>query len=129
MDFIHLRGIRSYGYTGVLPEEQVLGQWFEVELTLGLNLRQSGISDRLEDTLDYRDLIKNVQILVKNARFKLLERLATEIADQALNTDKVEQVQVRLTKLAAPIPDFAGQITVELTRQRDSINSEIKQQL
>lgn len=129
MDFIHLTGIRSYGYTGVLPEEQVLGQWFEVELTLGLNLRQSGISDRLEDTLDYRDLIKNVQILVKNARFKLLERLATEIADQALNTDKVEQVQVRLTKLAAPIPDFAGQITVELTRQRDSINSEIKQQL
>ena len=126
MNFIHLTGIRSYGYTGVLPEEQVLGQWFEVELTLGLNLRQSGISDRLEDTLDYRDLVKSVQSLVKTARFKLLERLATAIADQALGTDKVEQVQVRLTKLSAPIPDFAGQITVELTRQRALINSEIK---
>lgn len=126
MDFIHLRGIRSYGYTGVLPEEQVLGQWFEVELTLGLNLRQSGVSDRLEDTLDYRDLIKNVQILVKTAQFKLLERLATAIAEQALEMAKVEQVQVRLTKLAAPIPDFAGQITVELTRQQSSITSDIK---
>lgn len=121
MDSIHLRGIRSYGYTGVLPEEQVLGQWFEVELTLWLDLSQPGVSDRLEDTLDYRGLVNNVQVLVKTAKFKLLERLATAIADQALESIKVEQVQVRLTKLAAPIPDFEGQVSIELTRQRRSI--------
>lgn len=122
MDSIHLRGIRSYGYTGVLPEEQVLGQWFEVELTLWLDLSQPGVSDRLEDTLDYRGLVNNVQVLVKTAKFKLLERLATAIADQALESIKVEQVQVRLTKLAAPIPDFEGQVSIELTRQRRSIS-------
>lgn len=31
MDSIHVTGIRCYGYTGLLPEEQVLGQWFEVD--------------------------------------------------------------------------------------------------
>ncbi len=30
MDTIHVTGIRAYGYTGYLAEEQVLGQWFEV---------------------------------------------------------------------------------------------------
>jgi len=115
MDCICLSGIRSYGYTGVLPEEQVLGQWFEVNLTLWLDLSAAGLSDRLEDTLDYREVIAAVQQLIKTTKFNLLERLATAIADQVLNYP-VAQVQVRLTKLAAAIPDFAGRVTVELTR-------------
>ncbi len=36
MDCIHVTGIRAYGYTGYLPEEQSLGQWFEVDLKLWL---------------------------------------------------------------------------------------------
>ncbi len=115
MDCICLSGIRSYGYTGVLPEEQVLGQWFEVNLTLWLDLSQAGRSDRLEDTLDYREVITAVQQLIKTTKFKLLERLATAIAERVLDYP-VAQVQVRLTKLAAAIPDFAGHVTVELTR-------------
>jgi len=116
MDRIRLTGIRSYGYTGALPEEQVLGQWFEVELSLWLDLSPSGHSDRLEDTLDYRQVIHRVQERVQTARFKLLERLATAIAEEILALEGVEQVQVRLTKLAAPIPNFAGQVTVEIIR-------------
>jgi len=116
MDRIHLTGIRSYGYTGALPEEQVLGQWFEVELSLWLDLSQPGHSDRLEDTLDYRAVIQLVQERVQTTRFKLLERLATAIAEEILALEDVEQIQVRLTKLAAPIPNFTGQVTVEIIR-------------
>ncbi|MBW4553447.1 MAG: dihydroneopterin aldolase [Aphanocapsa sp. GSE-SYN-MK-11-07L] len=120
MDCIHLRGIRGYGYTGVLPAEKALGQWFEVELKLWLDLSQPGQSDRLADTLDYRTVIASVQHLLKTARFELLERLATAIADAALASGSVQQVEVQLTKLAPPIPDFAGQITIILHRQRPS---------
>ncbi len=118
MDCIHLRGIRGYGYTGALPEEKVLGQWFEVELKLWLDLSQPGQSDRLVDTLDYRTVISSVQHLLKTARFELLERLATAIADAALAANSVQQVEVHLTKLAPPIPDFSGQITIILQRQK-----------
>lgn len=116
MDRICLTGIRCYGYTGALPEEQVLGQWFEVELTLWLDLSQPGSSDRLEDTLDYRKVIHRVQERVQTARFKLLERLATAIAEDILAMEGIKQVQVRLTKPAAPIPNFAGQVTVAIIR-------------
>ena len=118
---MHLNGIRAYGYTGALPEEQVLGQWFQVDLTLQLDFSVAGQSDRLEHTLDYRQVIAGVQTLVKTAHFTLLERLATAIAERVFQVASeqripLEQVQVRLTKPAPPIPDFAGAIVIELTR-------------
>lgn len=45
-DCIHLQGIRAYGYTGVLPAEQTLGQWFEVNVSLWVDLALAGKSDR-----------------------------------------------------------------------------------
>lgn len=120
MDSIQLTGIRSYGYTGYLSEEQVLGQWFEVDVTLWLDLSIAGKSDAIADTLDYRKIISSVQHLVKTSKFALIERLATAIAESILKSDSVAQVQVRLTKPAAPIPDFSGKITIEITRAADN---------
>lgn len=116
MDSIHLTGIKCYGYTGYLPEEQVLGQWFEVDLTLWLDLAPAGQSDDIADTLDYRHAIETVKQLVKTSKFALVEKLASAIADAILKLDRVQQVQVRLSKPAAPIPDFGGKIAIDIIR-------------
>ncbi len=118
MDTIQLTGIRCYGYTGYLPEEQVLGQWFEVNLTLWLDLASAGESDDIRDTLDYRVVIETVKELVKTAKFSLVEKLASAIADSILKLDMVQKVKVRLSKPSAPIPDFGGRITIDITRSR-----------
>ncbi len=125
MDCLKVTGIRGYGYTGALPEEQVLGQWFEVDLTFWLDLAPAGASDALADTLDYRTAIAQVQTLLSTARFALIERLAAAIADQLLQLPGVEQVQVRLTKLTPPIPGFSGQVTVEIDRPTPQTAQEI----
>lgn len=116
MDSIQLTGIRCYGYTGYLPEEQVLGQWFEVDVTLWLDLSPAGKSDAIEDTLDYRSAITLVQELVKNSKYSLIEKLADAIAQALLQQPLVEKVKVQLSKPAAPIPDFGGKITLEIVR-------------
>lgn len=117
MDCIHLTEIRAYGYTGYLPEEQVLGQWFEVDVKLWLDLSKPAQTDAIADTLDYRSVISLVQHLVKSSKFALVEKLAGTIADSILQEcDRVTQVQVKLSKPAAPIPDFGGKISIELTR-------------
>jgi dihydroneopterin aldolase len=119
MDYIQLTGLRAYGYTGALPEENVLGQWFEVDLTLYLDLAKATHSDDLADTYDYRQISQQVLTLVREQKFQLIERLAGVIATLVLDSDpRLQQVKVRLTKLAPPIPDFSGQITVEIVRQR-----------
>ncbi|MBE9124824.1 dihydroneopterin aldolase [Coleofasciculus sp. LEGE 07081] len=120
MDCIHLTGIRCYGYTGYLPEEQVLGQWFEIDLTLWLDLAPAGQSDDITDTLDYRQAIETVKQLVKTSKFALVEKLATAIANSILQFEQVQQVQVQLSKPAAPIPDFGGTITINITRSRST---------
>jgi 7,8-dihydroneopterin aldolase/epimerase/oxygenase len=119
MDLIRLTEIRAYGYTGYLPEEKVLGQWFEVDVTLWLDLVAAGKSDGIEDTVDYRSVIGLVKELIKKSQFALVETLATAIADSILEFNPmVKEVNVALTKPAAPIPDFGGKITIDITRRK-----------
>lgn len=119
MDCIYLTGIRGYGYTGYLPEEQVLGQWFEVDVRLWLNISVAAKTDAIENTVDYRSIINLVQHLVKTSKFSLVETLVMAIADNILaSSDLLTQVQVTLSKPAAPIPDFSGKISIETIRTK-----------
>lgn len=116
MDSIQVNGIRAYGYVGYLPEERVLGQWFEVDLTLWVDLTTAGESDEITDTLDYREAIAIVKEQITTAKFALVEKLVSAIADQLLSLERVHQVRVQLSKPAAPIPDFGGRITLDIIR-------------
>ena len=116
MDVIQLTGIRCYGYTGYLQEERFLGQWFEVDLRMTVDLAAAGQSDRIEDTLDYRSVITAVKEIISLSKFDLVEKLAETIIASVLSFDKVQQVELKLHKPGAPIPDFGGKITIELTR-------------
>ncbi|ASC72680.1 putative dihydroneopterin aldolase [Halomicronema hongdechloris C2206] len=124
MDSIQVTGIRAYGYTGALPEERVLGQWFEVSLTLWLDLALAADTDQLADTYNYCQAIDQVQRLIRTQRFSLLEALAAAISRATLSGDeRLQQVRVQLVKLAAPIPDFDGRIAVDMTRDRTFLRS------
>ncbi|QQE65007.1 dihydroneopterin aldolase [Leptolyngbya sp. BL0902] len=119
LDALHLTAIRAYGYTGALPEENVLGQWFEADLTLYLDLSRPCQSDHLPDTHNYCTVVERTQRIIREQRFALIERLAGEIAQEALATDgRIRRVRVKVTKLTPPIPDFSGQVAVEITRDR-----------
>ncbi len=119
MDVIQLTGIRCYGYTGYLQEERVLGQWFEVDLRIWLDLATASKSDRIEDTLDYRGIITTVKETISTSQFALVEKLADAIITQVLAEDRVQQVELKLHKPGAPIPDFGGKITIELSRSKE----------
>lgn len=116
MDWLEVGGIRAYGYTGYLEAEKTLGQWFQVDLRLQLDLAPAIASDAIADTLDYRDVIDRVKRLVQESRCDLVEHLAGTIAQTLLEFPQVEKVHVRLTKPHAPIPDYGGAIVVDILR-------------
>ena len=118
MDTIRITGIRGYGYTGFFDAEQELGQWFEVDLGIDLDLSVTGGDDELAHSLNYADVVTRVKTLLETSRFRTIERLATVIAEAVLAFAPVERVSIRLTKVAAPIPGFDGRIAVELSRGR-----------
>ena len=82
-----------------------------------VDLATAGKSDRLEDTLDYREAIAIVKQHIKTAKFALVETLIEAIANELLSLEKINQVRVKLSKPTAPIPDFGGKITLDITRR------------
>ena len=80
-DWIRLRGMTFYAYHGVLASEQELGQRFEVDVEMRLNLKPAGQSDDLDATVDYTRVYQIVREIVQGQSFKLLERLAETIAN------------------------------------------------
>ena len=93
---IYLKGVKAYGYIGYLPEENVLGQWFEVDATLWGDFEKSTYSDDLEDTVNYISCIRKIENLIQTQKFKLIERLAGAIADSLLEDLKITQVEVKM---------------------------------
>ena len=119
MDIIHINGIRAFGYLGVLKEENVLGQWFEVDLKISIDLSKAGKSDALEDTHSYVEIVQETTRLIQTKKYKLIESLADAIATYALNSDnRIQEIDVKVTKPTPPIPDFGGTVAVEIVRSQ-----------
>ena len=61
MDEILLEGMLFYGYHGVNPEEQALGQRFIVDLTVTADLDAAARTDDLTTTISYSEIFKRVR--------------------------------------------------------------------
>ena len=95
---IELHGIELHGHHGVLESERVEGQRFLVDLELDLADEQAAVTDRIEDAVDYRDVVAAVIEMVEDRRFDLLEALATALADTLLARFPLVRVRVRVRK-------------------------------
>jgi dihydroneopterin aldolase len=115
-DRIELTGLRALGVHGVLPEEQVRAQPFEVDLSVEVDLRAAGHTDDLADTLDYGALCDTVAKVVAGEHFALLERLAERIAEVVLGDGRVTSVTVTVRKLRPPVPIDLATAGVTITR-------------
>ena len=116
MDRIELRGLRAVGTHGLLPEEQLRPQPFEVDLDVELDLAAAGASDHLHDTLDYGELATAAARVVTGDRCALLERLAERIAEEVRGDPRVKSVTVAVRKLRPPVPVDIASAGVRVTR-------------
>jgi dihydroneopterin aldolase len=116
MDRIELRGLRAVGTHGALPEEQVRGQPFEVDLDVVADLAAAGRSDALADTVDYGALAHAVERVLTRERFHLLERLAERIAEEVGADPRISEVTVTVRKLRPPVAVDLASAAVTITR-------------
>ena len=106
---IELQGLELHGFHGVLEHERRDGQrfLFDVELEVG----EAGASDRIEDAVDYREVVACVREVSDGRAYRLLEALASALADALLERFPVERAAVRVRKpevvLEAPV-EFAA---------------------
>jgi len=116
MDKIVFEKMQFYAYHGVFEEETRLGQKFEVDLEMFLDLKKPGKSDCIEDTVNYAHVYEIVRDLVTGTKKKLLEALAESIADELLRQFPILEIIVRVRKPQPPIPGHLQSVIVEIRR-------------
>ena len=116
MDRFLVPGLRALGVHGVLPEEKVRAQPFEVDLELEVDVSAAGASDDLADTVSYADVIDAVVRVVTHERYELLERLATRITEVCKEDPRVTAATVEVRKLRPPVPAEVRHVAVRIRR-------------
>ncbi len=120
MDKIIMKDLSFYAYHGVLKEENTLGQKYFVDLEIICDLEKPSKTDEVTDTINYADIYQIVKKVVLENEFKLIERLAEEIAKKILSYDKkILEVGVTIRKPEAPIDGIFDYVGVEIWRKQD----------
>lgn len=119
VDKIYLNRMEFYGYHGVFPEETKLGQRFIVDLIVETDLKKAGITDNLDESINYAELFNLCKKIVEGKPYKLIESVAEKIAEELLNKyKKIQFCTVKVTKPDPPIPGNYQSVAVEITRSR-----------
>ncbi len=118
---IELMGIELYGFHGVLEEEREHGQRFLVDVELDLDdatAASTATNDRIEDAVDYRNVVAAVEEVSATRAYHLLEAFAAALAETLLVRFPLRGVRVRVRKpdvvLARPVEHAA--VVVERRR-------------
>ena len=118
MDKIILKGIQFHGYHGVAEAERQLGQKYEIDLELMINLSAAGKTDNLTHTIDYAQVVQRVIEIGSQRSFQLFEALAETIAGEILAQFQIEEVRIAVKKLSPPIEPTLTYAGVEIHRKR-----------
>jgi dihydroneopterin aldolase len=115
-DLIRLCNMQFYGRHGVNPEEQALGQRFEVDVDLRVDTRPAALHDDLRLTINYAQVYKVVKQIVEEERFALIETLAETIALHIGRQFAPESVRVCVRKPHAPMKGVLDYVAVDIER-------------
>jgi len=119
MDVLRLKGLQFYGNHGTEEWEKQTGCRFIVDLELSYDFSVSAISDRLEDTLDYRVIYSRTRHVVESESHSLIEKVAGRVMHEMFRTFQVSRVVVRVAKPEARIGGLNQAVEIELDQTRE----------
>jgi 7,8-dihydroneopterin aldolase/epimerase/oxygenase len=115
---IELVGLELHGFHGVNEDERRDGQMFVFDVRLEVP-DGTGASDRIEDTIDYREVAALVRKISDGRAYRLLEALAAALADATLDRfPPAHAVRVRVSKPQVKLDPPVGYSAVTVERRR-----------
>ena len=113
---IELKGLRFHATHGMYAEERLVGNEFEVDVTVDYRLSKKNITS-IEQTVNYMEIFRIVAEEMKE-RKPLLENCAIDIGEK-LHTqfEEIEGITVSIRKLNPPISGFTGTVGVQYAKK------------
>jgi len=118
LDRIRIKDLLVRCIIGVRDWERLERQDVHVDVTLHADLSRAGVSDSIDDTVDYVGIKKRIVTMAEASSFFLIETLAERIAQECLQDPRVRQADVVVEKPGAL--RFARTVAVEITRHQPS---------
>ena len=121
-DQIIIHDLEIFCNHGVYKEENILGQKFIVDVVLYTDTRKAGLSDRLEDSVNYGHVCAFIEEEMKKQNDKLLERVAERLAAGILRTyPTVFRADIEVKKPWAPVMRHIDYASVRISRSRHKV--------
>lgn len=121
MGLIEIEGMRFYAYHGHFEAERIVGNEFQVDVSLETNCIPASVSDDLNDALNYQavyDLVKNEMQISSH----LLENVAKRILDSLFSEfPSLKKARVKVSKLNPPMGGQIKKVSITLTKLADSL--------
>ena len=118
--FIHINNIRLHARHGVLPQEQLTGNDYIINVRVGYDISRAMQTDDVADTLNYAE-VYNIIKKEMSIPSKLIEHVAGRIADRLLDHyADINSIMLRITKCNPPMGadcDGAG-VEINVTRPK-----------
>lgn len=112
--YISLRNLRFRARHGVLPQERVAGNGYEVSVRIGYPVADAVVSDDVKDTLNYAEVYNIIRCKMAEPA-NLIERVAGNIVSALMDAfPAIESVDIELTKLNPPMGADCDGASVEL---------------
>jgi 3-oxoacyl-[acyl-carrier protein] reductase len=93
---------------GIWEWEQGTLQKVQLDLELGFDFSKVIHSRRLEDTIDYGDLVRRVEAMLQGKNFGYLEVLVERVTDMVFETYAASSFEIRVRKLSRDLPSAAS---------------------
>ena len=101
--YICLDNLRFHAYHGVMPQERMVGNDYNVSLRIRYDVSQAMVSDKVEDTLNYAEVFQLVsqEMAVPSS---LIERVAGRIGDRLFRRfPTIEEIELKIMKINPPM--------------------------
>ncbi len=116
MGVIEIEGMKFYAYHGHFKSEQIVGNYFEVNIRIETDCSKAAASDNLEDALNYQSVYETVKEVMQ-IKSALLENVASRILDALYKQfDGIEKTRIKISKLNPPMGGEIDRVSVILER-------------
>ncbi len=115
-DRITIVGVRVHPRIGVTDAERSRPQECDADLTIWGDFEAAANEDSLERSVDYTQLVANVQETAKQGEYNLLETLAYKVVRELLNSFPIRRIRVKLRKRPASLIEKIDYIEVEIEK-------------
>ena len=116
MDKIIITDLLARGIIGINESERTNPQDILINITMETDTHEAGLSDDINDCINYRTVSKKALALAEKAQRLTVEALANDIAKMVLEFEGVQRVCVRVEKPGAV--RFSRSVGVEIERSK-----------